>query len=58
METSRPNLERRKMRFIEDIKAVAIPTSPFRYNLAAIIQKKNPMAADEREEIIMKNEFL
>jgi hypothetical protein len=56
--TSRPNLERRMMRLIEDISAVAIPTSSFGYSLAARTQKKKPNAADEREVSIMKNEFL
>jgi hypothetical protein len=57
-EKSKPSLESITIRFMEEIKAVAIPTSSLGYNFAASIQKMKPNPAEVKEVNIMKNEFL
>ena len=58
IEKSNPNLEINISNPIEDISAVAIPTSSTGYNFAASIQKIKPNPAPEIEVSMMKNEFL
>jgi len=45
IEKSRPTFAKRTIRLMEEIKAVAIPTSCGVYNFAAMIQKTNPKSA-------------
>lgn len=55
---SRPSLEMRMSRPIDEIRAVAMPTSSCVYNFAASIQKIRPKPAAENEVSMMKMEFL
>jgi len=58
IEKSSPSLEISISNVIEEIRAVAIPTSFAELNFAASIQKIKPKPAPEMDVRIMKNEFI
>ena len=58
IEKSSPNLESKTSSIIEEISAVAMPTSCGEYSFAASIQKMKPKPADEMDVSMMKREFL
>ena len=58
IEKSSPNLESKTSRAIEEMSAVAIPTSSFGQNFAASIQKMKPKPEEVIDVSMMKREFL
>jgi hypothetical protein len=58
MDWLRPKFDSETSRSIDEISAIAIPTSSIGYTFAASIQKMKPKPTLARELRIMKKEFL